>query len=129
MGRKTMWRCPAFFLLCASIVLGSIILSALPAAAAAAMDYELPRSCNSTDGRCGAEEVMVEEEEFQLDSEVNRRLLASQPSKLSYRAVFDKDRTTCGTTDGGRYSDGKCYPAPSGKKPNKIPCYYHYHRC
>ncbi|CAL9066089.1 unnamed protein product [Musa banksii] len=126
MGRKIMWRCPAFFLLCASILLGSIILLAGPAAAAT-IDYGLLRSCNSTDGRCGAEEVMVGE--FQLDSEVNRRLLASQPPQLSYKAVLDKDRSACDTTNGGRYNNGKCYPAPSGKKPDKIPCYYHDQRC
>ncbi|RWW57440.1 hypothetical protein BHE74_00035781 [Ensete ventricosum] len=122
-------RCPAFFVLCASILFGSIILSARPAAAAT-IDYGLPRYCNSTDGRCGAEELMVEEEEeFQLDSEVNRRLLASQPPKLTYKGVLDKDHQVCDTTNGGRYSNGKCYAAPSGKKPDKIPCYYHNHRC
>ena len=106
-----------FFLLCASVLLADVLPWDVSGAAARS-------TCNETQGRgCRVEE---EEEDlaFELDSEINRRLLAGGSPHIIYRAL-DQNHPGCGSSNGGSYNcNGKSGQTRGGRQ-----CGLHLYRC
>ncbi|RRT41988.1 hypothetical protein B296_00024713 [Ensete ventricosum] len=106
--RERKMRRPYFFLLCASVLLADVLPWDVSGAARSA--------CNDTEGRgC---RVMEEEEgvELELDSEINRMLLAGLSTTIVY-GVLDSNHPVCVSSNGRSYNcNGKSGQRGGGRE-------------
>ncbi|CAL9134645.1 unnamed protein product [Musa textilis] len=115
--RERKMRRPYLFLLCASVLLADVLPWGVSGAAARS-------TCNDTERRgCRVEE---EEEDlaFELDSEINRRLLAGGNQHI-VNGALDRNRPACGSSNGRSYNcNGKSGQTGGGRQ-----CGRNLYRC
>nr|XP_009416659.1 PREDICTED: protein RALF-like 33 [Musa acuminata subsp. malaccensis] len=110
-------RRPYLFLLCASVLLADVLPWDVSGAAARS-------TCNDTGGRGCRVEEEEEDSAFELDSEINRRLLAGGSTYLGYGAL-DQNHPGCVSSDGRSYNcNGKSGQTRGGRQ-----CGRNLYRC
>ncbi|WOL11377.1 protein RALF-like 33 [Canna indica] len=113
-----------FFLLCASeLPIGSTAGPTNAAAPVVATTAFRQSTCNETGGCRMEEEDEAIVVEFQLDSEINRRLLAGGAPSVTNGAL-SPNKPVCPSSNGHSYNCG----GQSGNSGGR-PCYYHQQRC
>ncbi|URE29803.1 hypothetical protein MUK42_06200 [Musa troglodytarum] len=109
-------RRSSFFLLCASVLLAAVLPWDVSGAARS--------TCNETQGRGCRLEEEEEDAEFELDSDINRRLLAGGNQHV-VNGALDPDRAVCGSSNSGSYNcNGKSGQTGGGRE-----CGREYFRC
>ncbi|KAG6524593.1 hypothetical protein ZIOFF_014527 [Zingiber officinale] len=122
MGSKS--RSAAFFYFFLLFLFAS--LPCWKPASAAASPKRWAAASNETEGggrRCSSVEEDLEE--FQFDSEINRRLLAGSGFSDVGHAALNANKAACSTNGGKAYQCG----ARSGNKPSPRSCGQNLYRC
>ncbi|CAL9165228.1 unnamed protein product [Musa hybrid cultivar] len=115
--RERKMRRSSFFLLCASVLLADVLPWDVSGAAARS-------TCNETQGRGCRVEEEEEDVEFELDSDINRRLLAGG-NRYIVNGALAADRAVCGSSNGRSYNcNGKSGQTGGGRE-----CGRDYFRC